>query len=389
MKINEFKDKLASVTPEVPEHFHSRVEMTLENIVSQEVQMKESTKQAIRTAGRFSRRTLVIALAIVLALGAIALAATQWHIFGTISYLTGEAPIKADDFMQRDVYQETRNNTVINIDEVGYDGRILLLQYSYHFLDVDKPFGVTLRDMYGDNIPADQLEEEGGDPDKPVYGWGEEEIYKALTDHHVGRNSDSIWINGTEVNAPECSEEWIQGTKNPGEVICGLVWRVNNNGVIFDSPLEISFPIGGEPFTFTYDVSDIQSHVKTYHPERETVLPEGTVKVSETAFSPLMIYITVDTKADPEALAKYMTESDDFQYGGSSFESWLYSLQLVDSEGKLIETGGIGLETFNQESAKFLYSYQENLPDELWLAPVYNEDEPADMSEAVLVRAAQ
>ena len=48
MKINEFKNTLASVTPEVPEHFHSRVEMTLENIVSQEVQMKESTKQAIR-----------------------------------------------------------------------------------------------------------------------------------------------------------------------------------------------------------------------------------------------------------------------------------------------------------------------------------------------------
>lgn len=389
MKINEFKDKLASVTPEVPEHFHSRVEMTLENIVSQEVQMKESTKQAIRTAGRFSRRTLVIALAIVLALGAIALAATQWHIFEAISVLTGSAPVRADEFMQRNIYQETRNNTVINIDEVGYDGRILLLQYSYHFLDIDKPFGISLRDQYGDNIPAYLLEEQGGDPDKPVPGWGEEEIYKALTKHHVGRNSDSIWINGTKVNAPEMSEEWMQGTKNPGEAVCGLVWRVNNNGVIFDSPLEISFPLGGEPFTFTYDVPDIQSHVKTYHPERETVLLEGTVKVSETAFSPLMIYITVDTKADPEALAKYMAESDDFQYGGSSFESWLYSLQLVDSEGKVIETGSAGLETFNQESAKFLYPYQENLPDELWLAPVYNEDEPADMSEAVLVRSAK
>lgn len=389
MKINEFKDKLASVTPEVPEHFHSRVEMTLENIVSQEVQMKESTKQAIRTAGRFSRRTLVIALAIVLALGAIALAATQWHIFEAISVLTGSAPVRADEFMQRDVYQETRNNTIINIDEVGYDGRILLLQYSYHFLDVDKPFGVTLRDRYGDNIPAYLLEEQGGDPDQPVYGWGEEEICKTITEHNVSRNSDSIWINGQSVNAPEMSEEWIQGTKNPGEVICGLVWRVNNNGVVFDSPLEISFPIGGEPFSFTYNVPDIQSHVKTYHPERETVLPEGTVKVSESAFSPLMIYITVETKADPEALAKYMAESDDYKYGGSSFESWLCSLQLVDSEGKPIDIEGSGLETSDQEFAQFLYIFREDLPDELWLAPVYNEDEPADMSEAVLVRSAK
>ena len=389
MKINEFKNRLASVTPEVPEHFHNRVEMTLENIVTQEAQMKESTKRAVRTAGRFSRRTLAIALALILILAAAAFAATQWNIFGTISYLTGEAPVKADEFMMRDVYKETINNTVISIDEVGYDGRILLLQYSYHFLDVDKPFGISLRDKYGDNIPPEELEEQGGDPDKPVYGWGEEEIYKEITAHHVGRNSDSIWINGQEVNAPELSEEWMQGTKNPGEVICGLVWRVNYNGVVFDSPLEISFPIGGETFSFTYDVQDIQSYVKTYHPERETVLPEGTVKVSEAAFTPLMTYITVETKADPDALAKYMEDSDYEELGISMFYSWLCSLQLVDGEGNLIETEGPGLESAGDDEGKFVFSYQENLPDELWLAPVYEEDQPADMTEAVLVRAAK
>ena len=291
--------------------------------------------------------------------------------------------------MQRDVYKEIRNNTEISVDEVGYDGRILLLQYSYHFLDVDKPFGISLRDKYGDNIPPEELEEEGGDPDKPVYGWGEEEIYKEITAHHVGRNSDSIWINGQEVNAPELSEEWMQGTKNPGEVICGLVWRVNYNGVVFDSPLEISFPIGGETFSFTYDVQDIQSYVKTYHPERETVLPEGTVKVSEAAFTPLMTYITVETKADPDALAKYMEDSDYEELGISMFYSWLCSLQLVDGEGNLIETEGPGLESAGDDEGKFVFSYQENLPDELWLAPVYEEDQPADMTEAVLVRTAK
>ena len=389
MNSRDFQNKLASVTPEVPAHFHSRVEMTLENIVTQEAQMKESTKRAVRTAGRFSRRTLAIALALILILAAAAFAATQWNIFGTISYLTGEAPVKADEFMQRDVYKEIRNNTEISVDEVGYDGRILLLQYSYHFLDVDKPFGISLRDKYGDNIPPEELEEQGGDPDKPVYGWGEEEIYKEITAHHVGRNSDSIWINGQEVNAPELSEEWMQGTKNPGEVICGLVWRVNYNGVVFDSPLEISFPIGGETFSFTYDVQDIQSYVKTYHPERETVLPEGTVKVSEAAFTPLMTYITVETKADPDALAKYMEDSDYEELGISMFYSWLCSLQLVDGEGNLIETEGPGLESAGDDEGKFVFSYQENLPDELWLAPVYEEDQPADMTEAVLVRAAK
>ena len=389
MNSKEFRNKLTSVTPEVPAAFHNRVERTLENIVTQEEQMKESTKQSIRQAGRFSRRTLVIAVALVLILAAAAFAATQWHIFGTISYLTGEAPVKADEFMMRDVYQETVNNTVISIDEVGYDGRILLVQYSFRFLDVDKPFGISLRDKYGDNIPPEELEEQGGDPDKPVYGWGEEEIYKEITAHHVGRNSDSIWINGQEVNAPELSEEWMQGTKNPGEVICGLVWRVNYNGVVFDSPLEISFPIGGETFSFTYDVQDIQSYVKTYHPERETVLPEGTVKVSEAAFTPLMTYITVETKADPDALAKYMKDSDYEELGISMFYSWLCSLQLVDGEGNLIETEGPGLESAGDDEGKFVFSYQENLPDELWLAPVYEEDQPADMTEAVLVRGAK
>ena len=66
MNSNEFKEKLLTVTPDVPEHFHNRVEMTLENIVAQEAQMKESTKQAIKTAGRFSGRTLAIAIALVL-----------------------------------------------------------------------------------------------------------------------------------------------------------------------------------------------------------------------------------------------------------------------------------------------------------------------------------
>ena len=388
MNSRDFQNKLTFVTPEVPAHFHSRVEMTLESIVTQEAQMKESTKQALRTAGRFSRRTVVIAIALVLILAAAAIAATQWHIFDSISYLTGSAPVNADEFMQRDVYSETVNNTVISIDEVGYDGRILLVQYSYHFLDVDTPFGVTLRDQYGDNIPPERLEEEGGDPDKPMYGWGEDEIYAAMDAHHVGWGSDSIWINGQEVNAPELSEQWMQGTKNPGEVICGLVWRVNYNGVVFDTPMEITMKIGGDkPVVFTYDVADIQSHVKTYHPERETVIPEGTVKVSEAAFSPLMTYITVEMKADPDALAEFMKDEGHGEY--QLFDSWLWSLQLVDGEGNLIETEGIGLESGGEEEGKFVFSYQENLPGELWLAPVYDEDEKADMKEAVLVRPAE
>ena len=432
MKINEFKDRLASVTPEVPEHFHSRVEMTLENIVSQEAQMKESTKQAIRTAGRFSRRTLVIALAIVLALGAIALAATQWHLFEriSISYLTGESPVNADSVMQRDLHSETVNNTEISIQEVGYDGRILMVQYSYHFLDVDKAFGVTLRDRYGDHIPEDELKEQGGDPDKPVPGWSDEEkMYETLASHNVGWWYDSIWVNGEEVNAPGGSEQGMDGTAVPGEIICTMVWRLNNNGVIVNGPIEISLPIGDTSetefpldrdengnskkpekgmITFTFDAGDIQSRVKTYYPDKETVLPEVTAKVREAAFTPLMTYIYLDLKVNPDAMAAFIAENGEYYKDEDGtelwpytpldiLEGWIFSLELVDGNGNLIFPEHQGCEAGGSDSADFIYPYLEKIPDELYLAPVEwpEEDEDGnmdmsqvkvDMSQAVLVK---
>ena len=61
MNSKEFKAELTSVTPDVPEHFHLRTERTRENIVSQEAHMKESTKKTIRTEGRYSVRTILLA----------------------------------------------------------------------------------------------------------------------------------------------------------------------------------------------------------------------------------------------------------------------------------------------------------------------------------------
>ena len=160
MNSRDFRNKLASATPEVPEHFHNRVEMTLENIVTQEGQMKKNTKQAGRKAGRFSRRMAAIALALVLALAAAAFAATQWHIFENTEHLTGEGtPVNADSIMQRDLHRETVNGVEITVLEAGYDGRTLLLQYSFRMTDVDRAFG---RD-----------------------GLTDEDI-RLLNDHHVG-----------------------------------------------------------------------------------------------------------------------------------------------------------------------------------------------------------
>ena len=99
-------------------------------------------------------------------------------------------------------------------------------------------------------------------------------------------------------------------------------------------------------------------------------------------------------KADPETLAALKAETGEEDEeeaenlaGMQLFEDWLFCLQLTDREGHPIETEGMGLDEYNGTFAQFLFAWQDNLPDELWLAPA--DDETADMSQAVLVRPAE
>ena len=374
MNSREFKNQLTSVAPEVPARFHDRVEMTLENIVTQEAQMKENTRRTRRGTGRFTRRTAVIALALILVLAAAAVAATRWHVFDFTSHLTGEGtPVNADSLMQKELHQETVNGVEIKILEAGYDGRSLLLRYSFRMPDVDRAF-----DPEGISDADSRL----------------------LSDHHVGWWKDEIRFNGEPMGMPDGSENHRTGSETPGEIIETDLWRLDAEGVKLEGPTEISLPIGDgtDPekgwVTFTYDPGDIEARVKTYHPEKETVLAEGTVKVTEASFTPLMTYIRLEMKADPETLAarKAETGEEDEEEaenlaGMQLFEDWLFCLQLTDREGHPIETEGVGLDEYSGTFAQFLFAWQEDLPDELWLAPA--DDETADMSQAVLVRPAE
>ena len=398
MKTDEFKKQLASVTPDVPEHFHNRVEMTLENIVLQEAQMKESTKQAVKTAGRFSGRTLVIAIALVMLIVAAALAASQWNLFGALPHLAGESPVNADSVMQKDLHKETVNNVEISIDEVGYDGRTLLIQRSYRMPDAEKAFG------------AEGLR------------WEDEE--KLYNDYNVGWWIDHIWFNGKCMNMPGGSESMISGSDVPGQIIITEAWRLYDEGVFLDGPTEISMPIGemqnlddyyNHPekkdedgnllvpdkgmVTFTFDPGDVQSRVKTFHPEQELVLPELTAKTVDATFTPLMTYITLDIKVNPEAMAAYIEENGAYvldddgtplweRDGLDIVDPWASSLELVDGSGKILFPENSGYDGAWAEGAQFLYPYLENIPDELWMAPVDEDTESVDMSRAVLVKPA-
>ena len=395
MNDKEFKEKLTSVTPEVPEHFHNRVEMTLENIVMQEAQKNNTTKQTNKTTGRFSRRTFTIALAVTLFLGAAAFAAaTQWHLFDSISFLTGSGtPKNADSVMQSDLYRETVNNVEITVREAGYDGRTLLIQYSYRILDVDTPYAVTAGEIFGANLP------DGMSADTVVESIPGEAV-EALEAHGVGSWISTIWIEGQELDMYPGSGSVVMGSTTPGEIIYTNYYRLDHGGVSLNGSVQITLPIGEKQsdeylsnlydsethtyrlpdkgvVTFAYNAGDTASKTEVIRLDRETVLAEGTVCVREAVLSPLMTYITLSLQADPER----KLQEDELDI----FEDWLFSLELIDGSGNILFSDEYGLNEHSRTAAEFLYPYMDTVPDELYLAPV-DENGTADMDRAVLVK---
>lgn len=396
MNSKEFKKQLTSVTPDMPEHFHHRMEMTLENIILQEDHMKESTKQAICTAGRFSSRAAALAVVLVMIAGAAALAATQWRVFDTVSFLTGkETPRNADSVMQGNLYQDTVNNVEITVKEAGYDGRTLLLQYSYRMLDVDKAFGDS------------ELTEE---------------FMSNLDDLSVGWWIDNLWIDGKAMDMPNNSGAVMTGSDVPGEIVITEYWRLDNENVKLNGPVEISLPIGEKQplseygrknhpekydadgklklpdkgvVTFTYEAKDVLSNIRILHPNEEKTLDEGAIKVSEAAFTPLMTYITLEMQVNSDAMSAYIAEHGEghkdengqvvFPYDGRDvLDDWLMSAELVDGQGTQVFPDHYGQNGYSSEWAEFLYPSMETIPDELYLAPI--QDGVADMSRAVRVK---
>ena len=62
------------------------------------------------------------------------------------------------------------------------------------------------------------------------------------------------------------------------------------------------------------------------------------------------------------------------------------SLALVDGSGKILFPESEGYDGAWSEGAEYVYPYLENMPPELWLAPVDEKTEGVNMSRAVLVK---
>lgn len=400
MKQEEFRRLMTSITPDAPGHFSNHVDTVLGRIVAQEEsQMKESTKRALYIGGRFSSRVLIFAIIAVLALGTVAFAATQWGIFGSLSEMLGKQPPTADSVMQGDLHQETVNGVEITIEEAGYDGRTLFLQYSYRFPGIDEPLGTVSR--HGERMLTDD--------DMALF-----------EQYNLCWWVDAFWINGQPMEMAANSGSNDRGSENPGEIIHTEYWRLDNIDVELSDKVEIALPIGeSQPaeyrkaifdkasgqytlpdkgiVTFSFDASDTLSRVAALNSNVETVTPEVTAKVSEAAFTPLMTYITLDLTANPEALAAFKQENGEGYYDGQGNLLWLYSgmdmysgwiigLKLVDGDGKELFPGAAGCSGVRDGWAEFLYPYMDpaNLPDELWLAPM--DGDTADMEYAIRVK---
>ena len=409
MNRQEFKQQLTCITPEPSAHFHKCMTITLERIVSEEAHRKESTKKALRTAGRYSSRALALAAGLAVLLCAAALAAVHWHMFDALSFMTGQGTTKyADPLMQASLFQETIHNVEITIREAGYDGRTLLMQYSYRMLDVDEPLGITAKATWGDHLPDGVTEETivEGLPDDAL---------ELLHAHQVGWNFDQLWINGRGLDIPDNSGGVYQGSHIPGEIIVTEYWRLDNEEVEISGPTEITLPIGSlltpeerkalfdrekgmynlpehGVLTFCYDAKDILSQVRTMTPDTAAVLPFVTARVREVAFSPLMTYITLDLQVNPDAMDAFIQENGESYRdeqgnllwtcsGMDVFGDWISKLELVDGQGLPLFPGHSGQNGYSSSWAEFLYPYIEYIPDELYLAPVM--DGHSDMTQAV------
>lgn len=397
MNEKELRTRMQQNMPEVPENFHRAMENTLNRIV------QEEQADPVRALAFRPRRTLALALAIALLLGTVAFAAYRWQIFDTLSLLTGQNPKNADQVMQSNLAQTTVNGVEIAVTEAGYDGRILFLRYSYRLPDFEESLGV-----YKDGQLMEGLLYE------------EDEL---LSEYNVGWWTDNFWIDGLTMEMFSGSGGVTTGSDVPGEIIVTEYWRLDAGAVRLSGEVDISLPIGAKPdtskyfplfehpewkdengnfkmpdeglVTFTLDTGDMLDQVVTEHPNLPVELPEVTAKVTEAAYSPLMTYITLDLQGNPDAWDAFEAEHGEgwtdedgnviMPYTAMDVHGdWVCNLHLVDGNGAELFPGEYACSGYGDDWAEYLYPYIENLPDELWLAPIQNG--AADFSRAVRVR---
>lgn len=362
MKQNEYLRQQAEVIPDMPEHFVQHVDLILDKIIAEEKAEAAPKSNTVPFMGRLiSKRAMVVLIALMVMLMSLtAYALTKWGIFEQLSDIVGNTTSpEAEELMQSNLHTGTINGVEITVTEAIYDGRTLMLQYSYKFPGV--------ADAWAEQLPTDAAD--------------------IMSQYGVDWWTDEFWINGQSVCMPSGSGSVDTGSAVPGELIHTEYWRLDNENIVMNGKAEITLPIGRKAdggYTFTFDTQHVQQQVVTVDQQHSVRLNTFSATITEATFTPLMTYITL-VYEDDNVAEVYNEEGVWWPFGtDNECLTWIYALQLVSQDGKPVYDKPYGADSVSATEVKFYLPYIGETFDELWLAPV-NEG-AADMSQAIRVR---
>ncbi len=396
MTERRFHDALKAATPDVPEVFHQTMEETLGRIAAQETGALPARKPTPRLRKRF-------AVALVAAMLVVAVAVAAVLRPDVLTAFWGEVNVTEDmrGIIRRNLAGETIGNYTVRIEEAAWDGVSLYVLYSIR-----------------DNTCTTLLGKESAyDPSGRRY-LSEEETQRF---ENVGWWTDTIWINGEDVDIPGGTTWYEYGGDKPGEVLFyqlwPLGWPVGGEPLTLHGQVTFSLPIGERQamdtlkrnenggfalpekgvLSFALD-TDALSGVRKTAMKEETVFPDGTaVRVSEATFSPVKTYVTLDYQVPQQTMDAYIAQNGPgftdengtvlFPYTAADLvTSWAYDLVVTDESGERVfdSTPATidGLQGLGDQQIWYLLPPMEDAAKTLYLCPLDESGKP-DMTRKI------
>ncbi|MEG0767066.1 MAG: DUF4179 domain-containing protein [Clostridia bacterium] len=376
------QDQWEQLMPEVPAVFDLAMRRTLEEIVSGEQARRNWTHK---------RRTLVYILIAALLLTTVAMAAAlRLNVFDV---MLGITPAGGERLLQHNLAKASFDEVDVEIKEAAYDGISLYILYSVRDRNADAPLGV-----YDPNCGYRLVSEEMPAMQRDKVGW--------WVDH--------IWIDGRAIDMPNMSGNMMIGSDMPGELLFYQLYRLDQEDVYLQGKTEIAMPIGKRQsldslqknadgtlalpkqgmVSFTLDAS-VREGVRVETPTETTTLADMSVRVTSVAYTPIRLYIELETHVRQEAIDALgkgiLDEQGNVIMPYSAMDvvgEWALRVALVDGDGTVVFDGtedyANGCQGYGDTQSWFQFPYTEAYPETMYLAPL--TDGVADMTRAVRIR---
>ncbi len=338
-----------------------------------------------RSGSRFRRMMLVLALMLAMLTSLAVAAALHSSLLQSFWGRSFELDNALTAYWAQDVAQVTVGQYCVTVREAIYDGVSLYVQYS-------------LRDTASTELLT-------------------EETLWCFEDWPIGWWTDSLWINGQEVDMPNMStENYVPGTQ-PGEVLVNTLYRLDQEDLQLSGLVRIAMPIGENPH-LTYEdwqalrlddgtrrepenglvsfTLNADAPVNRWTASRSATLEDGTTLSVLQADDTLMkLYVTLTFTASQDRRSAFIAENGEMRELGEGFTyswtdadmlgSWVYNLTLVDSTGQPIASElefSEGLWGIGDNVAYYVFPHPEGALEDLYLAPL-GSDGLGDMAYAI------